>query len=118
MVLRSFDPAKALDVFDAARFQRENHFGQIEALHFRYFMGGARLLLVRGPKAQALAGSGAPSAAGALIGGGSADFFDQQSVDAAIRIVTGNSRETAVDHETHAIDGERSFGDIGGDHDL
>src|ERR1044072_3605102 len=76
------------------------------------------MVLVRRPKTQAVAGCGASRAPGALIGGGSADFFDQQGVDAAIRIVTGNSRQAAVDHETHAVNGERSFGDIGGDHDL
>src|SRR5690348_3889939 len=74
------------------------------------------MVLVRGPKTQAVPWRGASGATRALIGGGAADFFDQQRVDAAIGIITGNSRKTAVDHETHTVDGERRLGHISRDH--
>ena len=65
-----------------------------------------------------MARRGAAGAAGALVGGGAADLFDEQRVDAAIRIVARNARQAAVDHQAHAVDGERGFRDVGGDDDL
>ncbi len=47
-----------------------------------------------------------------------ADFFDEERVDAAIRIVTRNARQSAVNHQPDPIDGEGRFGDIGGNDDL
>ena len=59
-----------------------------------------------------------PGAAGALIGGGAADFFHEQGVDAAVGIEARDAGQAAVDDDAHAIDGEGGFGDIRGDDDL
>ena len=81
-------------------------------------MRGAFVVLGLGPQAHTFAGGGASGAAGALIGAGLGDFFNEQGVDAAMRIVTGNARESAVDDEAHAVDGDGGLGDIRGDDDL
>ena len=65
-----------------------------------------------------MAWRGAAGATGALIGGGAADFFDQQRVDASVGIVARNARQAAVDHQAHAVDGERGFRNVGRDDDL
>ena len=57
-------------------------------------------------------------AAFALFGGGAADFFNEQGADAAFGIVTRNARETGIDDVADAVDGNGSFGDVGGDDDF
>ena len=98
------EPAKRRDVFDPARFQGQNHFREIEPLHFRKFLRGALEMFALRPKPQAMPRRGASGAAGALLGGGAADFFDEEGVDAAARIEARDPREAAVDHHPHAID--------------
>jgi len=71
-----------------------------------------------GPEAQANAGGGAAGATGALVGAGASDFFDEQSVDAALWVVPGDSSETGINHEPDAVNRQRSFGDVGGDDDF
>ena len=56
-----------------------------------------------------MAGRGPAGAAGALVGGGAADFFDEQGVDAAARIEPRDARQAAVDDDPDAVDRERSF---------
>ena len=113
-----FEPAECFHVIDAARLEREDHLGKIEPFHFGKFLGSALVLLMRGPEAQAMARRGAAGATGALVGRGAADFFDEQCVDAAVGIVARNTRQAAVDHQAHAVDGERGLRDVGGDDDL
>ncbi len=107
-----FQPAEAADFFDAARFQRENDFRQIEPFHLRQFLRRAIEMLALRPKPQAMARRGSSGAAGALIGGSAADFFDEQGVDAAARIEPRDARQAAVDHDLDSIDRERSFGHV------
>ena len=57
-------------------------------------------------------------ATGPLVGCGAADFFYKQRVDTAIRVIAGNTRQAAVEHQAHTIDGERGFRDVGGDDDF
>ncbi len=71
-----------------------------------------------GPESDAGAWSSAAGAAGALVGGGAADLFDEQGVESAPRIETRDAGEAAVDHRADAVDGERGFGDVGGDDDF
>ena len=47
-----------------------------------------------------------------MFGAGLADALDQKRVDAAMRIVSGNSREAAVDNEANSIDRDGRLGDI------
>ena len=61
---------------------------------------------------------GAPRAARPLIGGGPADFFHEQRIDAAIRIEPRDARQPAIDHHAHAVDGQRGLRDVRGDDDL
>ena len=48
-----------------------------------------------------------------MIGGGLANAFDEQSVDAAIGVEVRNTREPGINHEPHAVNRKRSFSDIG-----
>ena len=61
---------------------------------------------------------GASGAARALVGGGAADLFDEQRVDAPVRVETGDARDAGVDDQAHAVDGQRGLGDVGADDDL
>src|SRR5262249_42705580 len=65
-----------------------------------------------------LPGSGSACAPASLFCARLTDFFDEQRVDPTMRIETWNSGETTVDHETHAINRDRGFGDIRCHHNL
>src|SRR5437588_6188072 len=67
-----------------------------------------------GPKTETSARRGPPGAAGALICGSAADFFDEQSVDTAPRIESGDARQAGVDHDLDAINRKRRLRDIRG----
>jgi hypothetical protein len=110
--LGRFQPAKGSDFFDAARFQRENNFSEIEPLHLRHFLGRPLEMLALRPKAKTMTRGRPSGAAGALIRGSAADFFDEQSVDAAAGVEPRHARKAAVDHDLDSIDGERRFGDV------
>ena len=75
-------------------------------------------MLAFSPQAHATARRGAASPAGALVGAGAADALDEQRVDAAIGIEARDPGEAAVDDHPDAVDGQRSFRDVGGDDDL
>src|SRR5436309_9534371 len=51
-------------------------------------------------------------------GGGFADALKLELVEAAARVVAGDAREAAVDDGGDAVDGERGFGDVGGEDDF
>src|SRR5215510_7619289 len=71
-----------------------------------------------GPKAMAGAGCCSAGASFALIGGGSANRFDEQRADAAVGVVTGDSSLAAVHHMADPFDGDRGFSDIRSDNDF
>ena len=75
-----------------------------------------RLRLV--PQAIADAGFGTAGAAPALIGGGPRHPHRLQPRHAHVRLETRNPRQTAVDDDTHALDGDRRLGDRGREHHL
>ena len=81
-------------------------------------MAGAAGVLVFRPEADGAAGRGAAGAAGALVGGGAGNVLDQQGVDAAPGIEARDAREAGIDHEPDAVDGQRSFRDVGGHDDF
>ena len=65
-----------------------------------------------------MSGRGATGATCPLVRCGVADFFDEQRVDAAIGIISRYTRQTAVDHQANAVDGERGLRDVSGDDDF
>jgi hypothetical protein len=118
LVVGRFEPAEFAKVFDTGGFEGEDDFGEVEALDFGKFLMRAMAVFFAGPEAHADAGSGASGAASALVGGGLADFFYQESVDAAIGVVTWNTSKATVDDAADAVDGKGGFGDVGGDDDF
>ena len=88
-------------------------------LHHRWRVeGGAALLLRRAPEPQGATGAQAAGSAGALLGTRQAGGHCDQALHAAHRIEAAAAAEPAVDHEAHAFDGERAFGNGGGQHHL
>ncbi len=67
------------------------------------------------PKTDAFPRRGPSRSPGSLISRCSADFFGDQSVYAAMRIVLGNFGKATVDHEGDPVDCERSFGNVSRD---
>ena len=76
----------------------------------------ARLFLV--PQAIADARLGAPGPSAPLFGGGAADPHGRQTGQAAGRLETRHARQAAVDHHTHAFDGQAGLGHRGRQHQL
>ena len=70
------------------------------------------------PQPATLARRGAPRAARALVGGGVADRLNAQRADAERCVVAGDASQTAVHDKANAFNGDRGFGDVGGDNDL
>ena len=101
-----FEPAEGVDVVHAAGLECEDDFGEVETADLGRFLRGAVGVFPLGPQPQAMAGGGASGTARALVGGGTADFFDEQGVDAPVRVEPRDPGETRVDDEAHAIDSE------------
>src|SRR5438093_7696555 len=69
------------------------------------------------PQPQTLSRRGSSCAPGALFGARLADSLDEQRVDAAVRVVARNTRQTAVDDQPDALDRDGGLGHIrGNDH--
>jgi hypothetical protein len=109
---------KVFEIVDAARLEREQRAAEFEPADFRQRLRGTLLVLALGPKPDAVTGRGAARAAEPLLRRGAADLFDEQRVDAAMRIEPRHAREAAVDHHAHAVDGQRRLGHVGRDDDL
>src|SRR5262249_12679208 len=101
-----FQPPEFAQVFDAGSFESEDNFGEVEALDFGQFLLWAMAVFFTGPQAHTYAGCRTTGTASALVGGGLADFFNQQRVDAPIRIVARYASQSAVDDAADAIDGQ------------
>ena len=72
--------------------------------------------LVPQPVAHArLRAAGAPAA---LVGPGPRHAHGLETRQADVGLVARHARQPAIDHHAHAFDGERGFGDRGGEHDL
>ncbi len=76
--------------------------------------GGLRLV----PQPVADAGLGPPGAAAALIGGGARHAHGFEPRDADVGLVARHARKPTVDHDAHALDGDRRLGDRRRKHDL
>ena len=97
---------------DRARSRRDRRPGFPAG--WRLPASGLRLV----PQPVADAGLGAPGAAAALVGGGARDPHGLEPRQADIGLVARHPREPAIDHDAHALDGERGLGDRGRQHDL
>ena len=98
--------------------QIEQQARQIGGEDFRPRIGFERRGLRLVPQPIADAGLGAAGAAAALIGGGARHPHGLEPRQADVGLVARHAREPAVDHDAHALDGERGLGDRGGEHDL
>ena len=116
--LGRFEPAEFFEISDPRRFERKHHLGQIEPLHLGQLGLRPLLVIFFHPQAHAASGRGASGTAGPLVGGGAADFFDQQSIDPAPRIIARDAGQPAVDHQRHTLDGQRRLRHIGRDDNL
>ena len=74
--------------------------------------------IVQRVKADDLSWSCSRGAAGALRGGGFADAADFERRQAGPRRIAGDARQAAVDHRRDAVDGDGTFGDVGGENHL
>jgi len=81
-------------------------------------MGRAEAMFPFQPEAHGRARGGAPSAAGTLIGGGLADGLDHEDVEASPGFEAIDPRQAGIDDVPYAFDGDRGFGDVGGDDHL
>ncbi len=118
LLIGSFKPTEFAQVLNAGGFQSENDLCEVQAFDFGYLLLGAVPVLVPGPKAETDARGRAPCPTGTLIRGGLTDLLYEQGVDASVRVVTSDPRQTAIDHAPNAINGERSLRHIRRNHDL
>ena len=98
--------------------QIERQAGQISRQNLRQVGGRKRVGLRLVPQPIAHARLGAAGAATALIGRRARDPHGFKSRQPHVRLVARHPREPAVDHDAHALDGERGLRDRGRQHDL
>ena len=115
---RCFEPGQAIARGDAPVRHVEGKRGKIGNADFRCIMGGECLGFGFRPEAVAVAGPEASGTALALFGAGlaHADGFERRH--AGSRVEARRALEAGVDHRLDSFDGERGFGDGGGEHDL
>ena len=112
------EPVEFRGIGHAQRVEQQDDFGQVGPLDFR--RGALRTVEMVALRPQAAAGArpGAPGAALALVGRGSADAFKEQGMDAAFRIVAGDAGQSGINNMPDAVDRDGGLGDIRGDDDL
>src|SRR5688500_4112665 len=98
--------------------QKQNNFSQIAALNFRRVALGTIELAALGPESMASSWRSSPGATFALVGGSAADFFEKQSSDAALGIVTSVARLPVVHDATNDINRHRGISDIRGNNNF
>ncbi len=64
------------------------------------------------------AGAGSARTPGALNGGGLTDLFDTEAGESTPRRVSQDAGEAGIDDGFNAVDGDGTFGDVGGTDDL
>ena len=112
------EPVERHGLLDVHGMQQQDHFGQVRALDFRRVALRTVQVATLGPETMAGSRSGASGAAFALVGGGAADFLDEQGADAALGIVPRDARLAAIHDVPDAVDGHGRFGDVGRNDDL
>ena len=103
---------------DAPLRQIEHQRRQIGAEDFRLGVGRERRGLRLVPQPVADAGLDAAGAAAALIDRGARGAHGFQPRQPDIRLVARHPREPAIDHDPHALDGQRGLRDRGRQHHL
>ena len=91
LVIRLLIPREGRRITPAGRKQQQDGLGEVDALDFRDFAERAGFVVGLRPKSDAAAGTGSASATGALLGGRLRDRFNEQGVDAAMRVEAGDA---------------------------
>ena len=115
---RRIEEGERRRIGDAPMREIEHEAGQIGGEDFRPVGGFERRGLRLVPQPVADARLGASGAAAPLVGGGARDAHGFEPRQAHVRLVARHAREPAIDHDAHALDGERGLGDRGREHDL
>src|SRR5881397_370527 len=70
------------------------------------------------PQPHTPSGRGSPCPSGALFGTRLTDPLDEESIDASMRIVARNARQTAIDNDADSLDGDGCLRHICGNNHL
>ena len=97
------------------QFQCES--GEVDGLDLGRSVGQAAAVLDLRPQAVGDAWLGATGATGALVRRVAADRHRRQPRHPGAGVESWRPRESAVDDDADALDGERRLGDVGGEHD-
>jgi hypothetical protein len=95
----------------------ERQAGQVDLVDLGGSVGSARAVLDLAPEPVAGAGLDPPRASGSLIGRGAARGDRRQTRHAGSCVEPWRPRQTGVDDDPHAVDGQRRLGDVGRQHD-
>lgn len=69
------------------------------------------------PQSVGASGTQTSCATRALVGRRAADVAENQLRHSGVGVEPGRTRQARIDDDTHAVDGEGAFGDVGGEHD-
>jgi len=115
---RRVQPVERVQPLDAHGAQQQRDGRKIGAQDLGRLMRGAAYEIFQRKEADGAAGSRAPRASGALIGGSLADACDFECGQARPRRMAGGARQARIDHGGHAFNGDGAFGDVGGQNDF
>src|SRR5262245_12190050 len=110
---RSFHPSELPEILNAGSLQRQHYFGKIKTFDLRQFLRRTFVLFRLRPQPHAFSRRGSARAPGSLRRARAADLFNEQSVDAAVRIVSRHAGQAAVDDDADSIDRDRSLCNVG-----
>ena len=113
-----FEPAELVQVVHAGGLEREHHLRQVQTLHLGLLLHRPVAMLLLAPQPITFPRCGAPGPTSPLVRAGLRDLLDQQRVDAAIGIKARDAGQAGIDDQSHAVDGQRGFGDIRRHHHL
>jgi hypothetical protein len=116
--IRLFQPAKGPQIVHARRLQSQHHLRQIQSSDFRQFMRRPLIVLRPRPEPDAMARRRTAGAPRALVRIRLRNFFDQQRVEAPVRVVTRDPRQPGINHQSHAINRDARLRHIRGHHHL
>ena len=112
-----FQEGKFFDTPQAQRQHAQDHPSQGCAQDFRIGIRRPRLEIGFVVEAKTHTRRGTATTPGPLVGAGLADRFDVQTIQFSAHAVTLDPRQSGIDHVTDTRYCERSFRDIGGQHD-
>ena len=115
MLWRTFKPVECQRIA-APREDVEHWRCEVDAPHFGLALRAQHHARV--PESRRASRRGAARAAGALIGGVERDLFGDEMIDRGLGVEAQHFLQAGVDHVGDAFDGERRFGDVGGEDDF